>query len=1515
MSHYLKCNIYGLLHIFPEASTNTVNGEIKPMKKVPQKSVVWEDQKERVSIETLSILTESLVGLSDINLKRGRTHRHSASEWFQFNLCAIAYMKEGIYLCEKNEDLDEPGWKDMDVVNMRLKIEQRLKGVQDNFGKHIKGHFVDESNKCIHQKWLEELVQFFKDSLCIKIKPDVKEKKSETNHECSLSRDNSMKRKQPEKRERTMDLNKIQKAITKLVRNITRDIRSRYRRKKLSEETMRRSVSCEIISLMSPITDDDQLVTLFEQVIAEEEEEVLETASLALDIETSTKLQNGCTSKSGHNSRNNSPRHTPKHRRSDSGNGKKTELNVQLCTVEGPNTASGKSGVSGITMQLTPSGSPVHKPSQASTSVRIEDSNGNHAEIQVQEESILRTPPCNLPGVLTLWKGYRTARPNSLPFKKYKLLGYEEISPLTETSTSIFTDNEMKASPLQQITVHPITVSKLFETFAQMLILVAESYREEEKYSDLSVELYKYALGLIYQCPRSNRTGGLIASALKTLGIIKSCKGDIVAGCQLLDESMEVYRSIEIKDKFLHISEVWLELGKAYLMEKDHVTSLFGHVMSEVRSELDSEFKPESFDIPIPEESDDSDSSQGESYSLHVFEAIDCLDSALNELQKLNLDEDEIKRMLIAILTKLADCHMVTGNYDKAINFYEDAMTHCRCVSGSEAMENNAHLLSMLGVCNFLLGNYPKAATMLETASILEQHIYGLTSNFGLVFTLTMLGLTYYKMRQYHKCIIWCLKSNDLNQLLYDKPISSIIGTIHFNRAWFIIQNLFTLGYAYYTLDFNDRAIKYLEKAKELIEHSQESDIKQNVKLLKVIADTYINLDCHENALEIYEKALAIAASVGDEKSSVALQNQLLNCMAGVQVHVREYAGAAEYLEQALCHQKNVESNIKGDLIGLQYRLGHTYTMSGDIDKAIDCFEECLETLNEMPGTPGKERVNTLGKLASLYYVKGLMQEDNDYMYELLVQANNYFTKATTIDVYSFWNVHYANFLMQQNQPADALEQMLPLLYTKPFRTDKELSFSGLVQAILPEHLQHESDDIDDYVVETKVFAYFIAILCFKDLDLVKDADDCLVEMYKIVLSSKKYSNYALMGYAFTEMNMYLEAAECFAIASQIPCYNVHLPTMNACLCYCVHIYQLIINTLMHIMRFISVQKAQSNAAISASGKENTQSVVVVSKTFSAIPAIVNEEQRYERGSVNRDSGYFENIVVPDLENDHVTNSVLEFSLNSLDSSKSSSSKSDASTHSQNTSSSVQYESDSSFLTDQSMMSDDSAGYTSGESGRERADSLLGKLDSSSLAYEEEVWETVDESGNVISRKVVKSNIASSTIYEVENNGNYQQSNLEEEHNNTVDSLSSAPTTDSNKAVCNANYQSSMSEDVKMQFNETWSSKSSSKSTSITEKKLDNITSEVSTTYTYDSNSNQSSPKRKLPESRYTYPSKYQNKSIYNSSYIEPTTGGLQSRSGTDSDSEEEVWQTFDTETVDTPSEILNALLKSQGKV
>ena len=262
--------------------------------------------------------------------------------------------------------------------------------------------------------------------------------------------------------------------------------------------------------------------------------------------------------------------------------------------------------------------------------------------------------------------------------------------------------------------------------------------------------------------------------------------------------------------------------------------SIFQHVMRLVQEELGEDIGSDSADSDCGDDvSIDSDSSDGAAtYSVCSHEAMGCYKSALAILSRLRRRKEKHTSLYVDVLTKLGDCSIMVGEYERSILCYEEALYLCQNTLGSVSLTNSAHILSMLGTTNFLLGTYSKAATMYETANILQQHLYGLDDNFEMAFTMSMLGNTYYVMRQYHKCIAWCIKAFELYVNIYKQEII-FVDSLH---RWFIAHTLYCLGFAYSHLNFHDKAIHNLDLAKNMIERapSGEVDLHQHVKILKV---------------------------------------------------------------------------------------------------------------------------------------------------------------------------------------------------------------------------------------------------------------------------------------------------------------------------------------------------------------------------------------------------------------------------------------------------------------------------------------------------------------------------------------------------------------------------------------------------------------------------------------------------------------------------------------------------------
>ena len=752
-------------------------------------------------------------------------------------------------------------------------------------------------------------------------------------------------------------------------------------------------------------------------------------------------------------------------------------------------------------------------------------------------------------GVLTVWRSYDNLEhslvESSLKVPTYSMESYEELSPLTSLPRW---GEDRDEDPLDFR--KPNSEGNMSIALAHVVMRLADRMKNTDNTKE-AMDLYKFSLGIFQEFSVFGTTmNEPMAHILRNLGIIKCARGDFLSGSQLLENCIKMYESNHSEQANLMVARTWFDLGNAFLSQQWD-----DHVMKNVKVALETDVKRDlSGGEELAEDSDDDDSSAGDSYWVSNQEAIECYKHALAMVQKGRRMKSHDSVVLYAeLLNRIGDCSIASGNYEHAILCYEEAIYMFKSIVGSAMIELNAHALTMLGTANYLLSNFAKAVSMYECAQLLHQHVYASAeeSKFEVAFTLTMLAISLYSLKHYHKSISWCLKAFELYTVIYQDNFHEA-QALH---KWFVIENLYLLGFSYSTLNFYDKSLHYLSISKDILVASKDGDTKQCVKILKCIADVYQSMGDEENALKFYDEALEWSGSLGYEKSATALQNQLLNRMAGVHVNSKDYDTAAKYLEQALDCQKNVENTIKDDLIGIQKQLGVTYIMAGDIDKAIECYTDVLEALEDVPDANPTDIARSLGTLASLYHVRACLQEDNEEMIELLTTAESYYQEALELDSKSSIAVEYANFLTEQDHFSDALIAMLPLIHSRSCTAkDPVIEYNGVEQAILPEHIQPDVEDVETVVLRTDILARFLAVICYKNIGLVKDAEDNLIVLLELVLKHKEPLNLSLLGYSMMEMGMYEEAAESFADCASLQ-HDNELSLTNHWLALCTWAY------------------------------------------------------------------------------------------------------------------------------------------------------------------------------------------------------------------------------------------------------------------------------------------------------------------------------------------------------------------------
>lgn len=834
-------------------------------------------------------------------------------------------------------------------------------------------------------------------------------------------------------------------------------------------------------------------------------------------------------------------------------------------------------------------------------------------------------------GVLTIWRRYESELPKPKPFVAYKLHAYEEFSPITEVvATALLCSNENEDKenceenklPEQS----PVSEASVSLSMALTLCSMADKLRDSNRLQE-AIEVYKHSLGILHSHSGPKRAFLThMASILQRLGVVKVAMGDFAGGSQLLEECIILLENSDDREKYLKIAQVWLELGKACMADEFKAATLNEKIMLTVKDTLQSlEVKHEPSEISDDVSEDDDDSECGDSYSVCIQEATTFFQNALSILRNCRSRASGYSKLLVDVLIHLGDCLIMNGNFDSAILYYEEALKMFKSYVGAASIESNAHVMSMLATANFLLCNYPKAISLYECANVMYQHLYGEKElvNFDMAFALTMIGISYHCMTHYHRCIQWCLKAFEAYTVLFKDKTHSLKVL----DRWFITETLYTLGFSYSTLNFHDNSMFYLDLAHKMLEGIADVDIKQDVKILKVMADEFATLENNEKALEYYNEALNKSMILGDEQSATALQNQLLNRMAGIHINTKDYSTAAEYLKQALDYQKNVQHTIQFDMIDMLRKLGVTYTLSGDIDKAIDCYTECVEELSDKSGLYKSDLVQILGNLGTLYHVKACIQDSNEEMIELLLSAEQHYQEALDIDPASTVCVQYANYLYQQAQAGDALLTMLPYVHIHSNKDDSILTYHGVEQAVLPEHIQQDVDDVDELSIDTPVFAKFLALLCYKQLHLTKDADDCLLSLVHTVDNSAVSLNHSMLAYALMEMELFGEAALSFRDAALRKRHN-ELETNNCWLAIATEVYHRCARVFRHIYEVTHKDQIL----------EDMLAAVVSDNTVEVSAQKTNDEEMYAEEYVEssdileeidmkesiRDSGYYD---------------------------------------------------------------------------------------------------------------------------------------------------------------------------------------------------------------------------------------------------------------------------------------------------
>lgn len=800
--------------------------------------------------------------------------------------------------------------------------------------------------------------------------------------------------------------------------------------------------------------------------------------------------------------------------------------------------------------------------------------------------------------------------------KNYKFDCVIQMSPRVETEKddqTFIIDTELtdESQFMEQELISPLHEQSISLTIVRSLVKLAERLAKEEDYTKAEA-LYEQIYIILFEIQDSNTSVmRLRASTMKNLGMLKCklSKGDV--GLKMLKKGLQMCRDLGDSDVGNEVSIVMFELGNGYIVEMWNDESFFDIVISVIAESFEKEFSDPDNETSSSQNSQaekefnkDEEKEREKLDDKNIKEAVSCFEETISILEDVSQRDEKQTDVLAKAYLKLGDCHFMMKEFNDALICFEKSWTLFNSQgqsAGRALFLENAHVLLMLGVSSFMLHVYPRTVSVFELAYRMLRYVYGLaTQNFFVGLILSLLGITYYKLKYYHKCVSVCFQAFEIFSNLYQNNLSSLPK----HKFWLVCQTLYVLGNSYNVLNLQHKAIKYLSLGRSLMMSTDTADKRQHMRILQILGDCYFAQYDYKTSLEFYNEALGLADEKDNEEDfdpnqcseDMALHNQLLSRSADAHISMRQYQNAVHYLEQARDIQDTLQEDIKGDLVSTLKQLGQMHSMAGDVDKAMESYNECIEIFKEIHGKLEPEVCETLGNLATMCYVKACICEDIDQELQMILRAEQYFQDALTMEMNHCVCVKYANFLYSQGNYDDAILYLEDCLKIQtPF---PNIVYGGLDKVTLPELLQEEVDAQEEVVLPASSLAYYLLILCNKLMNRPNRAEKYILLLMEEAYLFQDPLLHSLLGYSLMELCLFEEAALSFLEAA-IMQPEYFLAMDNYCICLCVFVLYTLKQAVITMLIYAGVEfeECVSDASPSYSNGQITPCYLEMSDT------------------------------------------------------------------------------------------------------------------------------------------------------------------------------------------------------------------------------------------------------------------------------------------------------------------------------
>jgi CHAT domain-containing protein len=275
------------------------------------------------------------------------------------------------------------------------------------------------------------------------------------------------------------------------------------------------------------------------------------------------------------------------------------------------------------------------------------------------------------------------------------------------------------------------------------------------------------------------------------------------------------------------------------------------------------------------------------------------------------------------VLPSLLFRYSQAGQFDRGLDFYQSYLTFVR-ESGNRSKE--ARILSELGSAALDADRSDRAMELYQQSLTIYRELGDLQSQ---LYPLRGLGDLSVKLQEYDRALELYQQFIAIAKQVYDRQSAADFLNGHMARMFWQAQQF-------------DRIIPIRKQALSI--YRELGDRESEAYVLRLLGDTYRQLDRNEQALDAYQQSLAIFQAVGNSPEERLRQRNgevlALQALGDTQIELKQYAIALDFYRQAVAIYRELGDRDR-ERLALQ-QIGDTYLALGQSESALEFHQQYL---------------------------------------------------------------------------------------------------------------------------------------------------------------------------------------------------------------------------------------------------------------------------------------------------------------------------------------------------------------------------------------------------------------------------------------------------------------------------------------------------------------------------------------------------------------------------------------------